>query len=391
MEFRMYQYRLYPSKKQKELLFDNFNICKEIYNELLELCLNTYKSSGKIMKSFDFNNYLAGKHKEIYSQVKQNVSDRVYKSFQNFFRKIKEPTCKKKGFPRFKSHTRSITFPKYGFKFISQRRLYVSTIGNIPIVLHRIPKGKVKTMTIKMNKSCQWFAIFSCEFDIKPIQHQSKEKVGIDVGIKHFATISNGKIIDNPKYAKKVDVKLKRMQRRIKRKVKGSKNRKKAILLLALQHNKVTNQRNDFLQKLSRKIVEQYGFIVVEELNIKRMLNNHLLAKQINDASWNEFIKMMEYKAVTSGSTFIKINPMNTSKTCSKCGTIVEMSLEQRQFRCPNCGFICHRDINASINILKVGMGYPEPNACGHDVRPTNKKAILNEAGTICDDTFKIP
>ena len=150
---------------------------------------------------------------------------------------------------------------------------------------------------------------------------------------------------------------MKQLQRKVSRKVKGSRNRRKAIHLLAVQHVKVANQRNDFLHKLSRTIVQQYDFIAVEDINIKGMLHTHHLAKHINDASGDAFIRMLEYKAVTSGFRLVKINPRNTSKTCSRCGTITDMPLNQRQFSCPQCGFVCHRDLNASINILKIVAG----------------------------------
>lgn len=384
MCLQMYKYRLYPSKKQNESLFNNFKICKEIYNNLLELSIKTYKETGKTLRKFDYNKQLTHKYPKVFSQVKQNISDRVDKAFKNFFRRVKDKTCKKKGFPRFKSHVHSITYPQVGFKFKSQRRLNVSKIGSIPIVIHRIPKGKIKTMTIKRNKADQWFAIFSCELPDTPIKNSSTEKVGIDVGIESFATTSEKEFIKNPHYLVKAEKRLKFLQRRVSRKKKGSKNRKKARFLLAKQHLKVDNQRLDFLHKLSHSLTKRYGFIAVEDLNIKGMVHNHHLAKSINDASWGNFIRMLEYKAVTSGSKLIKVNPKNTSKTCSRCGTIVDMPLNKRTFNCPNCSFVCHRDLNASFNILKVGLDEPEPNACGHIVRPS-LKADVDESGTIYD------
>ena len=381
MELRMYQYRLYPSQKQKGLLFDSFMVCKTIYNELLELSIDTYKTSGKTLRCYDYNKHLTGKHRDLHSQVKQNISDRVHKAFQSFFRRTKDPSCKKKGFPRFKSRVHSITYPQSGFRFISQKRLHVSKIGNIPIILHRMPKGKAKTMTIKMNKAGQWFAVFSCEVNSKPVQPQSKEQVGIDVGLEHFATISNGETVDNPRHIKKAEERLKRLQRKVSRKVKGSRNRRKAIHLLAVQHVKVTNQRNDFLHKLSRTIVQHYGFIAVEDINVNGMLHTHRLAKHISDASWDAFIRMLEYKAVTSGSRLVKINSRNTSKTCSRCGTITDMPLNQRQFSCPQCGFVCHRDLNASINILKVGRDSPEPKARGHQTSTGTQESSSKPGG----------
>ena len=387
MELRIYKYRLYPSQKQQQTLFNTFNICKNIYNELLELSTSVYKENNVTLNRYDFNKLLTGLHPEVFSQVKQNISDRVDKAFKNFFRRCKDPSSKKKGYPRFKSRINSITYSQSGFKFPSDKRLYASKIGNIPIVLHRVPKGKLKTMTIKVNRAGQWFAIFACEVPIKPIKNTSKKEIGIDVGIESFATTSDGVFVDNPRYLIKAEKRLRLLSRRLSRKKKGSKNRRKSKHLLAKQHLKVSNQRLDFLHKLSNELTENNKTIVVEDLNIKRMLYNHHLAKHISDASWNSFIHMLEYKAVTSGSTLIKIDPRNTSKTCSNCGVIIDMPLNKRQFRCNNCGFVCHRDLNASLNILKIGQDLPESNACGHDVRPSSLKAIVVEAGTILDNS----
>jgi len=384
MELRMYRYRLYPSQKQREHLFENFDICKEIYNNLLETSIKTYDETGKTLNKFDYDKLLTGKNSEVFSQVKQNISDRVSKAFQNFFRRVKDPKCKEKGFPRFKSRIHSITYPQFGFKFLSQRRLKVSKIGSIPIVLHRAPKGVVKTLTIKRNRAGQWFAIFACEVDVKPVKNKSKAIVGIDVGIESFAVTSNKDFIENPHYLIKAEKRLKLLQRRVSRKKKGSKNRRKARFLLARQHINVANQRLDFLHKLSHSLTERYGFIAVENLNINGMVHNHHLAKHISDASWNSFIQMLSYKAIVSGGQLVKVNPRNTSKTCSNCGAVADIPLKQREYQCGVCGFVCHRDLNASINILKIGLDEPESNACGHDVRPS-LKAIVVESGTILD------
>lgn len=379
----MYKYRLYPSKKQQQTLFKTLNICKEIYNQLLETNINIYESTEKTLQKFDYNKLLTGFYPEIYAQVKQNISDRVHKSFQNFFRRCKDDSAKKKGFPRFKSRINSITYPQFGFKFLSQRRLHVSKIGNIPIVLHRIPKGKLKTMTIKVNGVGQWFAIFACEAKISKVKHSSSNQVGIDVGLENFATTSDREHINNPRFFVKSEKRLKRLDRQLYRKKKGGTNRIKAKLILVRQYLKISNQRTDFLHKTSFQLTKRYSFIAVENLDIKEMMHNHHLAKHISDASWNSFIHMLSYKAVTCGGQLVKTDPRNTSKTCSNCGAIADMPLNQRMYSCSVCGFVCHRDLNASINILKIGQGLPESNACGHDVRPSSKMAAVDEAGTI--------
>ena len=377
----MFRYRIYPSRKQKIKIIDNFKACKTIYNELLEASINNYNETGKGLFKYDFNKLLTSKYQNIHSQVMQNVSDRVHKSFSNFFRRIKNKS-KKKGFPRFKSSVKSITYPQSGFKFINERRLHVSKIGNVNIIIDRIPKGKVKTMTIKRNKAGQWFAVFSSEVETPKLIHSSNESVGIDVGLENFAALSNGKIIKNPRFLIKSENKLKKLHKKLSRKKKGAKNRFKSKLLLARQYVKVTNQRTDFLHKTSRDIANRYSLIAVEDLKINKMVKNHNLAKHITDASWNSFIQMLSYKAVDCGGQLIKVNPRNTSKTCSECGAIKEMPLSNRTFNCSNCSLVCNRDLNASINILKVGMDYAELNACEDTVRPLIK-ARVNEAGTI--------
>ncbi len=388
----MYKYRIYPSKKQQIRLINSFKICKEIYNKLLEISIETYKSYSKTLGRFDYNKHLARKYPNIPGQVKQNVSHRLHQAFQNFFRKVKDKSWKKKGFPRFKNKVNSMTYPsgvdgrgkRCGFWFNSEKRLYISKIGIVPIVIHRPIKGKIKTLTIKKNSAGQWFAVFVCEIDFPQIKLPSKKRIGIDLGIENFATISNGELIENPRHIIKAEKRLKLLHRRLNRKKKRSINWRKAKFRLARQYLKVSNQRTDFLHKWSHKISRSYSFIAVEDLNVKNMVKNHYLAKSINDASWNKFIQMLSYKAVTCGGQLVKVNPRNTSKTCNECGVIVDMPLSKREFQCPECGFTCHRDLNASLNILSIATGCGEFTPVGDTVRPSMKARII-EAGTICN------
>lgn len=194
MSLLMYRYRIYPSRTQKARIINSLKTCKAIYNELLDISKKSYKDTGKTLRKFDYNKQLTGKYPNIHSQVKQNVSDRVHKAFSNFFRRVKDKSCKEKGFPRFKSRVNSITFPQSGFKILSDKRLKLSKVGNVPIVLHRVPKGKIKTLTIKQNKAGQWFAIFACEVETKAIKHTSIELctiIEICTRFKYFCTKTN--------------------------------------------------------------------------------------------------------------------------------------------------------------------------------------------------------
>ena len=376
-----FKYRIYPSQKQVIKLNKTISNCCFVYNKLLETKINAYKTDNTNLSQFDLNKIAKDIDVPVHSQVKQNISKRINDAFNHFFRRIKAKKGKA-GFPRFKNLNRykSITYPQSGFKIVSENKLFVSQIGNIPIVLDRVPKGKLKTFCIKKT-AIGWFAIFSCA-DV-PIEHIEVEnnQVGIDVGIENFATLSNGEVIANPTFLKKSEKKLARLQRRLSRKRKGSSNRRKARIKVARLHERIFNQRQDFLHKTSFSIIKRFKIISVENLQIKNMVRNHHLAKSINDVSWNSFLQMLSYKVERTGGQLVKVNPRNTSKTCSNCGSIMEMPLSKRTFKCLNCGFVCHRDLNASININTAGQA--EINACGLDVRPSSLKAIECEAGTI--------
>jgi putative transposase len=375
----------------KTKIVSSLIISKTIYNRLLNLSILAYQVGKVSLNKFDYNKIIQGEYPQLHSQSAQNISDRVYKAFQNFFRRVKDKKCKKKGFPRFKSRVNSITYPQSGFKLLSSTKLRLSKIGTVPIILHRAPKGVIKTLTIKCNDIGQWFAIFCCEIlDNNPI-NPSVKKVGIDLGIENFLMRSDGISVNNPKFLSKSEKRLKRLQRRLSRTKKGSHNRRKSRYRFAKQNLKVSNQRMDFCHKESFKLVQEFGTIHIEDLNIKKMLLNSPKGRNrnINDASWNLFVRNLEYKAVKCGSKLIKINPAYTSQTCSKCGTRKEMPLNERNFLCPSCGLSLHRDLNASINILTVGTDCPELNACGDSTSLTEQsvESRIIESGTIMANT----
>lgn len=397
MALRTYRLRLYPSRKQKSKLLKNFDICKEVYNTLI-----SESKELQTTKKFDFNSIVKDikitcnkYYSQVYSQVLQNVSDRASKAFDNFFRRLKERKSGKKvkaGYPRYKSRINSITYPQSGFKFVNGKKLFVSKIGSIPIILHRMPKGIIKTMAIKVNKASQWFACFTCEIDIPRIEHPHKDKqVGIDVGLTNFATLTNQTSIPNPRNLIRAEKKLKMLHRRLNKKQKGSSNRKKAIYRLARQHLKIINRRSDWQHKLSKSLAQQFGRISAEKLNIKGMARNHCLAKHIHDASWGSFIGMLSYKVVTHGGELVK-NPKTrgSSKRCNKCGNEEHMPLGKEIFTCTKCGSVSHRDINAALNHIKdtaglVGISTPV------DIKPLpshlGMASSMAEAGTICQKT----
>lgn len=358
---RMYKFRIYPSRKEQVRLFTSLRHCKEIYNELLGLNKDLW-----ITNKNDFNPIVTDMkiaypdYYETYSQVLQNVSDRLEKAFNNFFDRCKRK-CKKKGFPRFKSSVESITYSQSGFEIINDKRLKLSKVGNIPIILHRAIIGKIKTLTIKHHAG-KWYAVFSCEIPPSTASHPSNEIIGVDVGLTNFAEYSNSLIeskkIPNPRFLRKAEKKLKRLQRQLSRKVKGSSNRKKAVLKLARAHNDVFNRRDDFLHKMSNLMTKKYKIICVEKLNIQNMLKNHNFAKSISDAGWGKFVNMLSYKAINCGGEVLK-NPKTRGSSCRcvNCGKMTPMPLNKRIFECEHCGFILGRDHNASLNQIKDTAG----------------------------------
>ena len=348
----MYKFRIYPNKKQRKILNKHIQICRLLYNQQLENKIVWYHQKGVSLSYQNLNSMLLDlrviypEFREVHSQVLQDVNNRIIKAFDKFFT---EPDA---GYPRFRGKHRyaSITYPQSGFKFISNKHIQVSKIGNLPIILHRVPKGKIKTFTIKRTPTDKWFAVFSCELPDVDVQHHSNQKVGIDVGLENFATLSNGTSIPNPRYFVKSEHRLKFFQRKQSKRAKGSVKRNKMRLKVAGLHERVANQRNDFHHKISRFIANNYGFVAIEDLNIKGMVQNHRLAKHISDAGWSNFINMLCYKAESAGCRVDKVNPRHTSQRCI-CGKLVYKTLSDRIHFC-TCGYVVHRDILASNNIL---------------------------------------
>jgi len=364
----MYKFRIYPNKKQSEILSNHIQICRLLYNQQLENKIVWYQDKGTNLSYKDLNSMILDLRviypqlKEVHSQVLQDVNNRIINSFVKFFT---EPDA---GYPRFRGKYRydSITYPQSGFKFISSKHIKVSKIGNLPIILHRVPKGKIKTLTIKRTPTGKWFAVFSCELpDTNIIHANHNSKVGIDVGLENFATLSNGTSIPNPRYLVRSEQRLKFLQRKKDMRRIGSAKRNKMRLKVARLHERVANQRTDFHHKISRFIVNNFGYIAVEDLNIKGMVQNHRLAKHISDAGWGGFISKLCYKAESAGCRIDKVSPAYTSQRCV-CGSIVRKTLSDRIHFC-TCGYVVHRDILASNNILfgSSTLGMRGSNASG--------------------------
>jgi putative transposase len=226
--------------------------------------------------------------------------------------------------------------------------------------LSRRIEGEIKTCTIK-READGWYVIFAVEEPKKEVEPAPKESVGVDVGIESFATLSDDEAapIENPQYFRGAEKELKKAQRRVSRRVKGSKGRKKAVKWLGKKHLKVKRQRSDFHFKEAGKLVEQYQSIKVEELNIQGMVKNHHLAKSISDAGWGQFIEILIFKAEEAGRAVIKVNPSYTSQDCSRCGHRNRITLATRIYRCSECRLVIHRDRNGAKRIEQKGRAVP--------------------------------
>jgi putative transposase len=343
---KAYRYKLKPNKQQRYALARTLDVCRELYNDCLQQRKWNHCSRFEQNAELPALKQAFPVYKKVYAQVLQSVVNRLDKSFKNFFRSGF-------GYPRFKSEKRfdSFTYPQSGFT-LNGKQLSLSKIGNVKIRLSReLPQdARVKTCTIKRTVS-GWFATLTFEYTPVPLP-ASDLAVGIDVGITSFATFSDGTVIDNPRIYQNAQAALRRSQRRVSKRIKGSNRRRKAVVLLKKTHEHIANARKDFLHKHSTDVVRKYGTIVVEELNIKGMSRGNL-AKQILDCSWSEWFRQLSYKAEEAGRAFIAVDPRYTSQTCSKCGYVSKDNRKtQANFACTSCGHQDNADHNGAINIL---------------------------------------
>ena len=361
---KAFRYRLYPTRKQEKILLQTLTTCKFLYNHALEERINKYKNTQENVSYVDQANALSEHkndyQKQVHSQVLQDTLKRLDSSFKNFFRRCKEKKAGKKikaGFPRFKPARRynSFCYPQSGFKLSNDNsRIHLSKIGDIKLIYSRPVEGRIKTCRV-IRDIDQWFVVLTCETEDKQFTPNGKPTVGIDVGIKTLAVLSDGTEIANPRHLLKSENKLHKYQRRLSRRVKGSNNRNAQRIEVAIVYRKIRRQNDDFLHKLSRMLVDNYGLIIFEDLNIRGMVKNHKLAKHISDASWSTLIQMTTYKAASAGSEVRLVNPRNTTQNCSGCGKIVPKTLADRIHSCPHCGLVLDRDLNAAINIRTAG------------------------------------
>lgn len=357
---KTFKFRLCPTHKQRTLLGNALELCRWVYNETLATRKAAWEREQRTVSLYDSNKLLTGWKKDkpelaqVHSQVLQNVQERVDLAYKAFFRRVK--AGEKPGFPRFKGKGRydSLTYKQSGFA-LQEKGLLVSKIGLVKIIQHRPIEGQIKTLTLQRDAVGNWYACFSCIVEPKPLP-PSEKAVGVDVGLHTFATLSNGEKISNPRFFRKDEKALAKAQRRLSKAEKDTPERAKRRKVVSHIHQRIANRRRDFAHKLARQLVNEYGILAFERLNEQGMLQNHHLAKSIQDAAWNQLVQFATYKAEEAGRRMVLVNPNGTSQRCSRCGVTVPKDLSVRTHDCPVCGLNIDRDENAAVNILALGM-----------------------------------
>lgn len=390
MYTRCLKYRIYPAKAQETRLEQTLATCRDMYNSLLNERKHDYEVYGKASSRYEQQKHFPHWSKQypevagVFSQVLQNVAVRVGLAFDAFFRRVKKGETP--GYPRFKpvGQYDSFTYPQSGFK-AQEQSVTLSKIGTIKATIHRPITGRIKTCTVRRQNE-KWYVCFAVECEPEPLP-ASSENIGIDVGLNQFAALSSGEMIANPRFYRADEKALAKAQRKVEKHKKGSPQQRKARKVVRRIHERIRNRRHNFIHQESRKIVNRYGLMALEKLQVKNLLKRPApkqeeqtgqyatlsgthavylpngasqkagLNKSIGDAAWPMFRFALAYKAESAGRKVVEVNPAYTSQECSGCGKRVPKALKERVHYCPNCGLRLDRDTNAALNILVIAMG----------------------------------
>ena len=354
-----YKYRIYPKAWQERLMKSHLSALCELCNTLRDLKIGLWKQKHISLSRTDLRLKALGlrreneRLREIHSQVVQSVATRLARSFKNYF----EGRAR---FPKRKHPKKylSFTYQQSGFK-LCNNTLYLSGVGHVRVFTHRPMEGEVETLTVKCNAG-QWYAIFVCKISDRKktlIEQISDERIkGGDVGLMKFLALSDGDTVGSPKFLRRSEEKIKRLQRVMSRAKKDSKNRKKLALRLAKQHRHVACQRDDHQNKTLATLYKTIGVLFLEKLSVTNMVKNHCLAKSLQDASHEKSLRKAQFKANILGRWFLPVDPWGTTQFCHKCLTWVPKDLGERKHACPNCGEVLPRDENSAKLIKRIGL-----------------------------------
>ena len=373
MTQRAFKYRFYPTPEQETLLRRTIGCTRLVYNRALAARTEAWYERQERVGYVESSAMLTTWKKEYELSFLNEVScvplqqglRHLQKAFGNFWAgRAKYPTFKKK------RNGGSAEFTKSAFKFKDGQVFVAKSAEPLPIVWSRnLPEGAApSTITVKLSPAGRWTVSLLVDVEIEPLP-QSPNRVGIDLGITSLVALSTGEKVANPKGFKAKRRKLRKAQKALSRKVKGSNNRDKARLKVAKVHAEISDARQDFIHKLTTRLVRENQTIAVEDLAVKNMVKNRKLSQAISDASWGELVRQLEYKSGWYGRNFVKIDRwFPSSKRCGHCGHVVEkLPLNIREWTCPECGTVHDRDVNAAKNILAAGLAV---SVCGANVRP---------------------
>lgn len=363
---KSYKFRMYPDEEQKTLLLKHFGCCRLVYNHFLARRKEAYLTEKTSLNYYDCQSELTvWKKSDEYSFLKEVNSQSLQFSIRNLDTAYRKFFDKSGKFPRFKKKGDRDSFTVPQSVRLEYEKLFIPKFKNgIKTKVHRPVDGRILFATLSMNASGEFYVSLTCEADHTPLPKTGKA-VGIDTGIKELAILPDGTRYENPKFLKKEIKKVKYLSRQLSKKNKGSSSRRRARIKLAVQHQKLSNKRMDYLHKVSSEIVKNHDFISVEDLAVKNLMKNHHLAQSFSDVALGSFYSMLEYKCKWNGREFVKIDRFfPSSKCCSTCGWInQDLTLQVREWVCPSCGASHDRDINAAKNILTQGLNLPS--GCG--------------------------